>query len=767
MDKPISNANVGSDGEVPAEVPRPAPGKAAQKRQALPPRSIVNAPGAGGSLYETAGVSAALVHPSIVEQFMDVLGDLTHNVDSVAMRAHRYAVADSDELIVDIEAVVTAMMTAALSGRDTTAAGTLRQWEREQGLTFALRLEQNSPERAPILSRSVRGKVLPRAAALRDLTMGKTPEPVGLRHLLFALAEQPGASWPVTAARKRPTDDQLVALRSMIVEHTARMPLKGEDMAAWGAALSTTPPAVPPRAEATRLLSDNPSSDDMLGRQPLAAMLATRLVDLQAKEAESADPRAVMVHLHGAWGSGKSSMVRILTAALTAQEPSWLVVDFNAWRNARVKPPWWNMLTEFKREISRRFLKEARLIRWIVFDPSLFRWARLQLHWLWYSPTVDNLVPVASVLAVVLLLLAGGQLEPMLAALNISTGGETVKWLKDLPNQLTLATGLIAAVVAVVRGALLGGKHAAESFNALRNDSYRPFITLFDMLVAASPAPVLIVLDDLDRCDAGTVTELLEGIQTLFRGKPVVFLAVADRHWITTSFAERFKLFEGGDRARPVGDQFLDKMFQLSIPVPRIGRDVQTRYLKELLGIASATPPETASVDLAPEDIDHDQIMARIASAPKAMRPRLRVQAVQRLATPAAEQRLTHRLEDFVEHMEANPRAIKRLINAIGLNQARVVLELRTVAFDDIVRWTILELRWPHIAAWIENGCDSPASPARHAAGLKIGLEHMPDRPDFVEAAMAETDFAELTASLGSAALASLLMPPPYDAEEA
>lgn len=159
--------------------------------------------------------------------------------------------------------------------------------------------------------------------------------------------------------------------------------------------------------------------------------------------------------------------------------------------------------------------------------------------------------------------------------------------------------------------------------------------------------------------------------------------------------------------------------------------------------------------------------MARIASAPKAQRPRLRAQAVLRMATPAAEQQLTHRLEHFVDFMEANPRAIKRLINAVGLTQARVVLEWRTVAFDDIVRWTILELRWPHIAAWVENGWDSPASPARHAAGLKIGLEQMPDRPDFIEAAMAEADFAALATSLGSAALASLLMPPPYEAEEA
>jgi KAP family P-loop domain len=750
-DVPGSNDNVGRP---PSKAARPA---------------IKSAPRATRAEPESDTVSDA-----IVEQFGTALGDMSANLAAVAADCARFANPDNGELVVDIQAVLSAMLAARQSAGQPTAVQWLQEWSKEQQLLFVMRPPPPTQGLRPVLSKTLRNYVLPRAIMLRDFTMGNTAEPVSLRHLLFALTESSLARWPQTVEARFVTQAQLADLRIKIVDRTGRSRRNGEDMELWQSLLTKdTPPgswaapATRPPTEATPLLSDNPATIDTLGRQPLAEALATRLVRLQAQEARSVDPNAMMIHLHGAWGSGKSSMVRILKATLAAQEPGWLVVDFNAWRNARVKPPWWNMLTEFKREISRRYLKEAKLIRWIVFDPSLFRWARLQLRWLWYSPTVDNFVPVASVLAVMLLLLAGGQLEPVLAALNIGTGSETVQWLKDLPNQLTLATGLIAALVAVVRGVLLGGKHVTESFNALRTDSFRPFITLFDMLVKASPAPVLIVLDDLDRCDAVTVTDLLEGIQTLFRGKPVVFLAVADRHWITTSFAERFKLFEGGDRARPVGDQFLDKMFQLSIPVPRIGRDVQTRYLKELLGIAPAAPPEAASVDFAPDDIDHDKIMARIALAPKAQRPRLRAQAVQRMATPAAEQQLTHRLEDFVEYMEANPRAIKRLINAVGLTQARVVLEWRTVAFDDIVRWTILELRWPHIAAWIENGWDSPASPARHPAGLKIGLDLMPDRPDFVEAAMAETDFAALTATLRSSALANLLMAPPYDAEEA
>jgi hypothetical protein len=383
-------------------------------------------------------------------------------------------------------------------------------------------------------------------------------------------------------------------------------------------------------------------------------------------------PKAVMVHQHGPWGSGKSSLVRFLEDTLKAQDPPWLVVEFNAWRNARVKPPWWNMLTEFKRALDRRLPWWRR------------RW--LDLRWAWVSPSVENVYMVA-----------GGLLALAAAAFAGSTiTGVIEKWQGTLGGIIT-ATGV---AISFLRAPMLGGRRAAESFDALRTDSFRPFITLFDMLVTECPCPVLIVLDDLDRCDAGTVTDLLEGIQTLFRGQPVVFLAVADRYWITASFAQRFSLFEdGGDKARPVGDLFLDKMFQVSVTIPALPVAVKRAYLGRLLGAAETDLPEEARL---PETaVRHEEIQAAIAAAPEEQRPALRAQAVARLSTAAADKVVEHRLLRWVSYIEPNPRGMKRLVNAIGMTQARSLLEGRMVDFDAIVLWTILELRWPRAAAAI------------------------------------------------------------------
>ena len=56
---------------------------------------------------------------------------------------------------------------------------------------------------------------------------------------------------------------------------------------------------------------------------------------------------------------------------------------------------------------------------------------------------------------------------------------------------------------------------------------------------------------------------------------------------------------------------------------------------------------------------------------------------------------MEHRLLRWVSYIEPNPRGMKRLVNAIGMTQARSLLEGRMVDFDAIVLWTILELRWP------------------------------------------------------------------------
>jgi hypothetical protein len=55
-----------------------------------------------------------------------------------------------------------------------------------------------------------------------------------------------------------------------------------------------------------------------------------------------------LIHIDGRWGSGKSTLLNFLREVLGQ---NWLTVNFNAWRQARVGPPWWALLTALRHNL--------------------------------------------------------------------------------------------------------------------------------------------------------------------------------------------------------------------------------------------------------------------------------------------------------------------------------------------------------------------------------------------------------------------------------
>ena len=120
--------------------------------------------------------------------------------------------------------------------------------------------------------------------------------------------------------------------------------------------------------------------------------------------------------------------------------------------------------------------------------------------------------------------------------------------------------------------------------------------------------PIALFVDDLDRCPAADVVELLESVQTLVRDagdergerndvlSPCVVVA-GDGAWIRNAFEEHYREFAGqiAEPGRPLGYLFLAKIFQLTLPVPRIGPVRQAAYFRELLGLADPDGADPAT----------------------------------------------------------------------------------------------------------------------------------------------------------------------------
>lgn len=462
------------------------------------------------------------------------------------------------------------------------------------------------------------------------------------------------------------------------------------------------------RRERVPSYRDDPARVDELNRRPFADVLAMRMQEIwDSSEENPEDPghrrsgQSFAVHIHGPWGSGKTSVLNFLREGLqerTEGRDPWVVVEFNAWRNQRVRPPWWSLI----REVYRQSIEQLAARK---------RW-RLRWHWWSWRFRADWLPALlAGLVLALLILLVGGAVG--LFESDAATG-QPPDWGGRLETALKILATLLAAgagATALGRSLLLGSAKAAQSYMELRGDPMGPVAGLFEALARGVQRPLAVFVDDLDRCDGGYVVDLLEGVQTLFRRAKVSYVVAADREWIRTSFEERYKGFAGtiAKPGRPLGHLFLEKLFQVSAAVPSLSADTRGRYWVQLVEGASTESAdgieemsrraEEHGEELLGDAIRQEEIQRVIEEhSGLAAEAGIRAAAAKRIATPEAREETEHFLAPFAPLIEPNPRAMKRLVNDYGIRQAVGFLEGRTVEAGPLVRWTILCLRWPLLA---------------------------------------------------------------------
>jgi hypothetical protein len=97
--------------------------------------------------------------------------------------------------------------------------------------------------------------------------------------------------------------------------------------------------------------------------------------------------------------------------------------------------------------------------------------------------------------------------------------------------------------------------------------------------------PIIVIVDDLDRCNAKFVTELVRGMQTILASPRVVYVLLGDRDWIEQAFAEVNKEMKAIDvgAEHSFGGRFVEKAIQLSMVLPAMTGEVREGYVEFLL----------------------------------------------------------------------------------------------------------------------------------------------------------------------------------------
>ncbi len=299
-------------------------------------------------------------------------------------------------------------------------------------------------------------------------------------------------------------------------------------------------------------LADRPAKTDQLRRESFAAGLA----EMIEEERQGRDkPESFLVHLHGPWGSGKTSLLGFLAKKLRTSESRWVVVEFNAWQHERLGAPWWSLMTAVHREGLRAPFADAgrprdlwRSLRLIWFE---VKW-RVRLGWMAYL-----------LLPVVIGVLWFGWNEGWFETATAESG-----WLTqagDVAKPVAAIVGLVAALLGAARGLgrslAVGSARGAETFIRTSRDPMRTLRRRYEKLVSTIGRPVAVFIDDLDRCQASYVVEVLQGVQTLLIEAPVTYVVAADRRWLYDSYAKHYADFRSVARepGRPLGHLFLER----------------------------------------------------------------------------------------------------------------------------------------------------------------------------------------------------------------
>ena len=510
----------------------------------------------------------------------------------------------------------------------------------------------------------------------------------------------------------------------------------------------STPPPPRPILDAAEPPADEPTAADQLGRRPFAQAIVARMDKLLTTGGQV----GFAVHLHAPWGAGKTSVLKMMKEIMVAHgrrgadgktAPRWVVVDFNAWEHERRNPPWWPLVEAVKAECLRhlsgkpvtwRRCLSASLTRLRApHAPIEDRAALLEARWLWWKMRADAL---PYLLAILVFALCGW----LLWYLGNPPDGKVPAFFDWILKLFTTATAAYAAFYGASRFALFGSDNAAKLYEDSASDPLARIKKLFGTIVDNTNDPVCVFIDDLDRCRADYVADLLEGVQTSFRHGRVVYVVAADRNWIKASFETRYGTFSSaiGSSGQPLGYLFLEKIFQLSTPVPGMGSRTRGAYWDQLVKgtpqAAPGQPPDPVAgvssaefqqrVDAKREDLRQQhgtnltgaQADAILEASDDAD---LRAAVVLELnVSRAAEAEAEHLLSRFADAVPDNPRVMKRIVNAFAMRQAIRRLERSELPSEVIARWTILEQRFPALAdLLIENPewTDLLASPSEGA----------------------------------------------------
>ena len=393
---------------------------------------------------------------------------------------------------------------------------------------------------------------------------------------------------------------------------------------------------------------DNETETDFLNFTSIADTIAEVVV--QAKQ------RPVSIGVSGAWGVGKSSMIKLVRMSLEQrdeEESEFLFVEFNAWLYQGYDDVRAALLEVIAKAIKSRAEERKTAVNTATDLLKRVNWLRVaKLSAGTAASLAFGLPPVGLI----------GEI------LNLSKAVTTGSVDKEAIEQME-ATG--SEVVKEAAGLLKEQRSSSppKEIEAIRQ--------CFEQALAELGITLVVLIDDLDRCLPETTISTLEAIRLFLFLKNTAFVIAADTEMIKHAVRRHFDL-EGVDKSYVTN--YFDKLIQVPIRVPPLGTQEVRAYLMMLFVENSSLSEET-------KEIIREKVCEQLSltwkgnRVDRAFMDTLKITFDNALIAKFDTADRLAPIMTTASDIKGNPRLIKRFLNALSIRMA--ISEANGIGVDE------------------------------------------------------------------------------------
>ena len=385
------------------------------------------------------------------------------------------------------------------------------------------------------------------------------------------------------------------------------------------------------------ILSDQYTLDDQLGYADYCHVL---------KMAVQQAGTPITIGVLGDWGSGKTSLMKMLEADLNKDGGNCITIWFDAWKFAKEEVLWRAFLLRVITDLRQALIKAKKLDK--DREKQFDEWERRMYESLDLEQLGDltfNWKKAAS---------AG------VAAISSNIPFGSV--LSRVVDKLTGEESASKAAKDLVEGDLHSIKEFVDLVGREKTEIHKrqlefmeEFNTQFETIIAEcvtadSESRLVIFIDDLDRCLPEKAIQILEAIKLFLEVKGTVFVLGVAPEVIQRGIEVWYKMdpAKQGQEMPFTGKKYLEKIIQLPFRLPAIEQEAFARFIEEN---CKNMPEYCSSI--------------------------------------------------FARGLEANPRGVKRLLNVFGLQlalgQRRFSKGNRELEPALLAKLNVIQERWPRL----------------------------------------------------------------------